>query len=340
MAVVAQGAKPAAITASSERVRTPLGDAWQQFRKKRIAMISLIYVIFLILVALTADIQKNLGFIDDPVFQHRVAGTSLSRLPPLTCTQDPRRMEPQWCFAFGSDGLGRDMLSRLIYGSRVSLLVGFLGAGVAFFVGIVYGTIAGYYGGKIDNAMMRVVDFLYSIPELPIIIVMQSVFLAFRQQRQDDPASVSPFMSTLLDIDNSMGGLFFLFIVIGLLSWIGIARLARAQVLSYKQKEFVEAARAIGARNSRIIFSLLVIGAQSVAGFILTEATLSFLGLGIQEPTPSWGQMIEGIQEAGFLSPYVHLLLVPAIPLTITTLAFAFIGDGLRDAFDPKLRGE
>ncbi len=340
-------AKPIALEAEETKVRTPLGDAWRQFRQNRLAVLSGLFVIALILVALGADILKGVpgkGLIDDPTFQHEGReGIRMAFAPPMTCSVDPRRQDPQWCFVLGSDYIRRDNLSRLVYGARVSLAVAFVGASVTFLLGIIYGVVSGYYGGRVDNLMMRFVDFLYGIPGLPIIILMQVFFKTLANYKSE----VGPLGAALVDIDNSMGGLFFLFIAIGALGWIDIARLARGQVLSYKQKEFVEAARAVGARDRRIIFvhllpniigPLVVVICLSIPGFIFTEAALSYLGLGVNPPTPSWGEMINTAQQGGFRSQ-PHLVLAPGVMLSLTTLAFNFLGDGLRDALDPKLRG-
>jgi oligopeptide transport system permease protein len=261
----------------------------------------------------------------------------------MTCTQDPRRMNPQWCFVMGTDGVGRDNLARLVYGARVSLTVGFVGATAAFIVGIIYGVVSGYYGGGIDNFMMRIVDILYALPDLPIIILFQVLFKSLSDYKE----RAGPVGSVMISIDNSMGGLFFVFIVIGLTSWLGIARLARGQVLSYKQKEFVEAARSIGARDRRIIFGhllpniigpLIVAVAGAIPAFIFYEATLSYLGVGVNPPTPSWGAMISSAQDTILSKPW--MMLWPVVALGSTVMAFNFIGNGLRDAFDPRLRGE
>jgi oligopeptide transport system permease protein len=340
---LAKGAEPISLgeAASQEKVRTPLGDALRQYRRNKLAVIGTIYVVFIVFIALTADLWKAAGVIEDPTYQHRFQGSSYSQ--PMTCTGDTRRMNPQWCFVFGTDILGRDNLSRIVYGSRVSLAVGLVGAATACVVGILYGVVSGFYGGRIDNFMMRIVDTLYAIPELPIIVIMQVFFKTLSDYKE----RVGPIGAALVDVDNGMGGLFFVFIVLGLTSWLGIARLARGQVLQYKQKEFVEAARSIGARDRRIIFShllpniigpLIVVVAGSVPGFIVTEAFLSYLGLGVNPPTPSWGQMISAAQEAGFNS-YPWLIFWPAAALASVVMAFFFIGDGLRDAFDPRLRG-
>jgi oligopeptide transport system permease protein len=192
--------------------------------------------------------------------------------------------------------------------------------------------------------MMRFVDFLYGIPGLVIIILMQVFFREISRTYNDS----SGLVGFVIDLNKSMGGLFFLFIAIGLLSWIGMARLARGQVLSYREKEFVEAARAVGASDRRIIFvhllpniigPLLVSETLAIPGYIFTEAFLSFIGLGVQPGTASWGQMISRVRDEGGFYSNRHIIFVPALALVILTLAFNFFGDGLRDALDPRLRG-
>jgi oligopeptide transport system permease protein len=192
----------------------------------------------------------------------------------------------------------------------------------------------------VDNVMMRIVDFLYGFPFLIVVILLQAYFKALSRS-----GSATGFADTLIQWNNAMGGMLFLFIAIGLINWLGLARIARGQVLSYKQKEFVEAAHALGASDSRIMFRHLlpnilgpIIVAETLAipGYIFTESFLSFIGLGVDPPTPSWGIMIaEGVQA---LRTYPNQALVPAFFLSLTTLAFNFLGDGLRDAFDPRLK--
>jgi oligopeptide transport system permease protein len=244
-------------------------------------------------------------------------------------------------FIAGSDALGRDLWSRLIYGAQVSLAVALVASTVSLTIGIIFGTISGYVGGRVDNLMMRIVDFLYAIPLLPIIIIMTVYFKALTRA-----GTSSGLMGIALNLNKSMGGLLFLFIAIGALNWIGMARLARGQVLSYKQKEFVEAARAIGASNGHIITRhlipniigpLLISESLQIPGYIFLEAALSFIGLGVDPPTPSWGAMINDGYAGIRSSP--HLVMFPGVALALLTLAFNFMGDGLRDAFDTRLRG-
>ncbi|HRE49109.1 MAG TPA: ABC transporter permease [Aggregatilineales bacterium] len=338
---VASSAKPVSLRQEEVKTRTPLGDAWQQFKRHKLAVLSLIFIVLLLTVSIGADFLKSVGFVDDPIFQHK--GKGMSYADPMTCTQDIRRLNPQWCFVAGTDSLGRDVFSRVVYGSRVSLAVGLVGAATSMFLGVMYGLIAGYYGGQIDNLMMRFVDFMYAFPDLAFIILIQT----FVKSVAAEPDKASPIFRGLIALDRSMGGLFFLFIVIGMLSWIGVARLARGQTLSAKNREYVEAARAMGAKNRRIIIfhvlpnimgPLVVVACTAIPGFIFTEAALSYLGIGINPPTPSWGAMIQDAQTRGFGSA-PHLILAPGLVFVATVLAFNFLGDGLRDALDPSLRG-
>jgi oligopeptide transport system permease protein len=362
---------------------SPLGDALKQFRRNRASVVAVIVILIFSFIALTASLWTKAGILDhsrgyqsihtinpagwegvdnwpDPGHcardnldqpeqwcalltpEDRVRFPASCGLPELTKEQINQR---QWCFWLGGDAQGKDWLTQTVYGSQVSLAVALTGSSVALLVGIVYGVISGFYGGRLDNMMMRFVDFLYGIPGLVIIILMQVFFREISSEYSDSGGIIG----FIIDINKSMGGLFFLFIAIGLLSWIGMARLARGQVLSYREKEFVEAARAVGASDRRIIFvhllpnvigPLLVAETLAIPGYIFTEAFLSFIGLGVQPGTPSWGEMISRIRNQGGLLSNRHMVLVPSVALVILTLAFNFFGDGLRDALDPRLRGK
>ncbi len=380
-----QDAKPVSLLDDSITAHktSPLGDAFRQFRRNRASVVAVIVICIFSFIALTASLWTKAGILDhsrgfqsihtinprgwdsvdnwpDPGHcardnldqpeqwcsllspEDRVRFPDRCGLPELTQAQVT---QPQWCFWLGGDAQGKDWLTQTVYGSQVSLAVAITGSSVALMVGIIYGVISGFYGGRLDNMMMRFVDFLYGIPGLVIIILMQ-VFFREISSEYSDSGGVIGF---IIEINKSMGGLFFLFIAIGLLSWIGMARLARGQVLAYREKEFVEAARAVGASDRRIIFvhllpnvigPLLVAETLAIPGYIFTEAFLSFIGLGVQPGTPSWGEMISRVRQQGGFSSNRHIVLVPSIALVILTLAFNFFGDGLRDALDPRLRGK
>ena len=308
--------------------RSPLQDAYYQLSKNRVAIVSGIFIILLILMAIFANFVAPHPF-DEVNFKETDS-------PLFTTAEDGRY------YLLGTDYLGRDNLSRTIYGTRISLAVAFVAALVSLIIGLVYGVVSGYSSVRVDNIMMRFVDFLYGFPGLIFIILVGVLVKAW-----DDSSEASALASALLSINKSMGGIFFIFVAIGLVGWIGMARIARGQTLSVKNKEYIEAARSIGDSNGRIIFKhvlpnilgpCIIAETLAIPGYIATEAFLSFIGLGVNPPTPSWGIMIS--ETVGALRTAPWEVFVPATALTLTVLAFNFLGDGLRDAFDPRLRGE
>lgn len=244
-------------------------------------------------------------------------------------------------FSLGADYVGRDLLSRLIYGAQISLSVAYVGPVIALLVGTIFGLISGYLGGRVDNIMMRFVDIMYAFPTMLLIILMMAFFRS--SFARSEPGTFAYAMNT---IDRRFGGMLFIFIGIGITAWMGTARLARGQVLSLREQEFTLAARALGASSGRVIFRHLlpnVLGplviqiTLTIPAYISYEAFLSFIGLGVNAPTPSWGSMIA--DGALAVRTYPHQVLLPALALSITMFAFNFLGDGLRDALDPRLRG-
>lgn len=378
---VAEGAEPISLEEEG-RPSSPWLDAWRLFRRNKAAMVSLVTIILIVFIAATASFWTKAGILDARTgaqARHTVNPANVEPVDPFpdpgTCARDGQdrnpywcswlseeallgvkntycfRPEPdvtqrQWCYVLGGDSNGKDWLTQTVYGAQVSLTVGFLGATMSLLVGLIYGVISGFYGGRVDMIMMRFVDFMYGIPYLVLVILLQVFFTEVARTYQD--SGRGGFVGFVLDLNMSMGGLLFLFVALGVLSWIGMARLARGQVLSYREKEFVEAARAVGASNRRIIFvhllpnvigPLIVAETLAIPGYIFTEAFLSFIGLGVQPGTPSWGAMIQQVRERGGFFSNRHILLVPSAALVITALAFNFLGDGLRDALDPRLRG-
>jgi len=271
---------------------------WRRFRRHRLAVIGGSVAVFLSLVAVLAP--------------------WLAPYRPEQISLADRWGVPSRTHPFGTDELGRDVISRAMYAGRISLSVGYLSAlGVAV-VGTVAGVAAGYYGGLTDSVLMRVVDILLAVPTIPLYLIM---------------AALLP--------GGGVARIIFIFVLFG---WTGVSRLVRSQVLSLRQQDFVEAARALGASELRIMLRHLVPNAMApiivattlaVGGFILGESALSYLGLGIQPPTPSWGNMLQRAQE--YVLNASWLAIFPGVLIFITVLSFNFLGDGLRDALDPRL---
>jgi oligopeptide transport system permease protein len=291
-------------------------EALRRLLRSRLATISAILLILLVLVA---------------VFAPLVAPYDYTAQDYTALTQPPSRAH-----LLGTDDLGRDILSRLIFGARISLAVGLVVQAVILLIGVPAGLIAAHFGGKVDTIIMRTVDSLYSIPSLLFVIVI----MTYLRATLANPSGA--FMETLAAVDSQSGGLIGVFIGLGLINWMPAARLVRGQAVSLKQKEFVEAARGLGASDGRIMFQHLlpnvvpIVVVTATIGIplaIIYEAGISFLGLGARPPMPSWGLMIsEAIPN---LRSYPYMLVSPAVALSLTVLAFNFLGDGLRDALDP-----
>lgn len=284
---------------------SPAQETLKRLRTNKVAMAAGIYIIVLTLAAIAAPLITRYGR-DETHFDY---------------TRDPPTSE----FWFGTDKLGRDLYTRILYGARVSLGVAFVGSLTAMVIGVSYGAIAGFFRGRTDDVMMRFVDLMYGFPTLLFIILMLLV--------------IPPNSSTSM----IMVGLF---VALGLVSWLNVARLVRGQFLALREKEFIEAAEAIGAKPFRIISTHLIPNAfgpvliwltLQIPSLILLESTLSFIGLGVRPPVPSWGGMLSEGWQAMRSTP--HLAIFPASAIMITMLAFNFFGDGLRDAIDPMMRG-
>jgi oligopeptide transport system permease protein len=290
---------------SQKKTRGLWSDAWRRLRKNRLALAGLIIIGLLTVIAILAPLLAPYGYRDVVHSGHTNAGPGAAGL-------------------LGADNLGRDVLSRLLYGARISLSVGLVVQLVVVFIGVPLGAIAGYFGGWIDTLISRLIDIMYAFPTLLLIVLLSA---ALRE---------SP-------IKQLLGGLFIIFIAIGLSSWVGDARLMRGQIISLKDREYVEAARALGAKPGRILWKHLIPNALGpilvsvtfgIPGAIFAEAALSYLGIGVIPPTPSWGAMINDGQQAIFYSP--SQVIFPGIAIALTMLSFTFLGDGMRDALDPR----
>jgi oligopeptide transport system permease protein len=291
-------------------------DAFERLRRNKAAMAGLVVIAFFGLLALAAPLLP----LHDPnsYFYEGQSGPPL-RDPVWMASSDPR-------FLFGTDQIGRDVLSRLVWSSRVSMVVGLIPVSVIFLVGTTVGLIAGYFGGWVDNLLMRVTDVIYAFPDLLLLVIVM--------------ATVGQ-----TDFGRAFARLPLIFVALAIVNWVGMARLVRGQVLSLKEKEFVEAARAIGAGPGRIMVRhlfpnalapVIVAVAFGIPSAILAEAVLSFIGIGIIPPTPSWGVMIHEGFAVMFGTPF--MILLPAACVALLMLAFTFVGDGLRDALDPRMK--
>lgn len=295
-------------------------------------MLCLVYLLALVVLALFPERFAPLGY-EQTSFGDKMA-------PPGAVATSAKLSGH--VYLLGADRLGRDMLSRLIYGTRVSLTVALIGGAVSFVIGITYGLISGYASRGVDNVLMRLVDIVYAYPTLILIILLQVYFTSIARL---DVTQSTALQRGIVGLNNRMGGLFFVFVAIGVVSWLNMARLTRGQVLYYRNQEFIEASRAVGVPDRRILSRHLlpnVLGPCIVAVtldipiFIYTEAFLSFIGLGVNPPIPSWGGMVS--DGYGMLRSAPHILIFPALALFLTMLAFNFIGDILRDALDPRTR--
>jgi peptide/nickel transport system permease protein len=270
--------------------------AWRRFVRFKPAIAGLAMIAFVALLALAS-----------PIF---------APYDPYAIETSTRGAPPSLAHPFGIDEVGRDMLSRVIYGTRVAMIVGLSATGISLVIGVLVGAMAGYFGGFVDALLMRIVDALTAFPLLVLLIAMA--------------AALGPSLRNVV-------------IIIGVTVWGQYARVVRAEVLSLREREFVTAARTVGASDARIIVRhilpnvlgpIIVLASLSVAGIILLESALSFLGLGTQPPTPSWGSMLAAGRT--YILTYPHIAFFPGIAIVVTVLGFNLLGDGLRDALDPR----
>lgn len=273
-------------------------DAWIRLKKNKMALLGLIIIVCLIIVAIFGPIFSSHTYDEQNLMM--------------------TNSSPSWEHWFGTDNLGRDIFIRVLYGARISLAIGIVASLLNLFIGVIYGGIAGFFGGKIDRIMMNIVDILYSVPTLLYVILLMVI--------------LKP-------------GLINIFIALGIGYWLQMARIVRGQILSMKEQEFILAARTIGVSKKRILFrhllpnamgAIIVTMTLAIPDAIFTEAFLSFIGLGVSAPMASWGVLAsEGVNN---LRAYPFQLFFPAVAISVTMLAFNFLGDALRDVLDPKMR--
>jgi ABC-type dipeptide/oligopeptide/nickel transport system permease subunit len=289
---------------------SPGRDAWRRLRRNPVAVICGLYIVTLVLLALFAPLLAPYGY----DFQ------DTSRYATLPASPDAHHR-------LGTDNLGQDVLSRLLFSARVSLGVAIVSVTIETLIGLPLGLFAGYYSKRVDNVVMRITDVVFAFPDILLAILLRSVITAGNQ-------ALPPAISLMS-----------LFFALSIVSWPGLTRLVRGQALALREKEYIEAARALGDKDSTIVWRhlfpnllspVIVQITQDIAGVMLAESTLSFLGLGVQPPFPSWGRMID--DALPYKESHPLLLIAPSLALAITVMAFNFFGDALRDALDPRLK--
>ena len=304
---LAPGAVP--LVVPDDEVRIERHGVWKRFRKHKLALAGDVVLTLITLVAIFAKLLAPW----DPNYIDQANWSGYPLAPGVAH------------HILGTDEAGRDLLSRLMFGAQISLTVAFFAVLMEIVIGTVVGAVAGYYGGWIDYGLMRLTDVFLSIPLLPLLLVLTAILAA-----SSNKAAL---------------GFGVIVVIIGGLSWPSVARLVRASFLSLREKEFCEAARALGNRDGRIIFRhllpnavapIIVQGTLEVAGVIILESTLSFLGFGIQPPTASWGNMLANAESNMSIAPWVAIF--PGLCILVTVLAINYLGDGLRDALDPKMK--
>jgi len=309
-------------------------DGLHRLRKNNVAMISLVVIV---IVMVLAFIVPSFYPYD---YKEQIRGNE--NLAPMGYSVKEQASIDSGDFVFphflGTDNLGRDLSVRIMMGSKISLLVGIIASAIIMMIGSIYGAVAGYFGGRADQIMMRIVDMIYTVPDLLIIILL----IATLKYPLKDLANTNPAFAWI----NTVGvGLICIFIVFALLYWVGMARQIRSQILSLKEQEYVTAARALGASHARIIRKhllknciglIIVTTTLQIPSAIFTESFLSFIGLGVSAPMPSLGSL--AATALGGITSYPHRLLAPSIMISLIILSFNLFGDGLRDAFDPKLK--
>jgi ABC-type dipeptide/oligopeptide/nickel transport system permease subunit len=304
---------------------SPEQRAWRRFKKNRAAMLSASFLVLLLIAIVAWPVAL------------KVSGAHFAQLHNPNELSDAQFMPPDAQHWFGTDMHGRDLFSRVLFGAQISLLVGVVGTLVSLVIGVLWGAIAGYVGGRVDSFMMRIVDVLYSLPSIIFVIVLITTVGEMLKQShlvQQSPAAAGALRVVLL------------FVGLGAISWLTMARIVRGQVLSLRTRAFVEASRTLGAGSPRILFRHIIPNifgvvitylALTMPAIILYESFLSYLGLGVQPPMASWGTLIsEGVSQINPIRIYWWLIVFPGGVLVATLLALNFLGDGLRDAWDVK----
>ncbi len=329
-------AKAATLDAEAIGIKeeTPFTIVMRRFRKHRLAMIAAVVMVLIFLISLFA--KQISPFLPDEID----VGSYFLQPGSYEPVENGVRQH-----VLGTDQIGRDYFSRLLYAARISLTVALTSVFISTLIGMVIGSISGFLGGTVDAVLMRFVEFLITIPTLPLLLIISAIVIG-NEEAIPIPQVVLQFMGQimLLTPRDARQAVLIIMVLAGL-GWTGIAQLMRGMVLSLREQTFVEASRSLGSSNMRIIFvhmipnamaPIIVAASLGLSGYIIAEASLSFLGLGIQDPIPTWGNMLSATQQYMFDRPYLPL--IPGLPIFLCSLAFNYIGDGLRDALDPRLK--
>lgn len=304
-------------------------DAWKRLLKNKLAVVGLIVTCVMVFVCFIG-----------PYIWEAISGNTPDYIPSnVEGGKFVKSFSPSLKHPMGTDDSGRDLFARVMQGGRISLMVGIISTIVSLILGVSYGAVSGYLGGRIDNYMMRLVDIIYSVPYILIVIVLLSVFGG-----PNTPGFINA-ISSLFGSGQGLSQIFMLFFALGLVSWLTMARVVRGQILSLKNQEFVLAAKATGVSTTSIIFRhlvpnvlgpVIVYATLTIPSVMLSEAFLSFLGIGVQAPYASWGSLAnEGIKN---ISIFPWQLIFPGVTMALTLFSLNFLGDGLRDALDPQTR--
>lgn len=329
----------------SDRVKTlsPGMTVLKRFFRSKLSVVGLVIIILLFLISFIGPLFSPWGEMEVDYKEKTIVNYEETRYEQdgeihegyeisVDTNNLNSRAEISWEHWLGTDEHGYDLFTRLMYGGRVSLTIGFLVVLVSTLIGVVLGGLAGYFGGIADTIIMRITDILYCIPQLPIMLIFSAIF--------DSLAEAVPIFNTIWRLYIMMG-------ILTLISWAGVARLVRGQILSLREQEFMLAAKCSGLSVKRKIFKhlipnvmpqLVVSMTLGLGSIILTEATLGFLGIGAPLGTATWGAMINTASKSVYLNYYPNFWVPPGICITLAILAFNFVGDGLRDAFDPKMK--
>ena len=307
---------------------TPGQIVARQFFRNKLAVFGLVVLIFMALFCFVGPLFSPYGeteiFYLNPETGEEVYMTDSQAVANSILNA---KAKPSLAHPLGTNESGHDVLTRLMYGGRISLMVGFVVVIVEMLLGVTMGGIAGYYGGKVDMVIMRLVEMFVSIPFIPLMLIISSLLISLKVSPQDK--------------------IYYTMFIMGIIYWAGVARMVRGQILSLREMEYMQAAEATGIRTSRKIFRhlvpnvmpvIIVMDTMDLGGVILMESTMSFLGIGVGMPYASWGNMVQSVNDNVIMRNFMNIWVPPGLCILLVVLAFNFVGDGLRDAFDPKMK--